>query len=191
MKKQILSIVFVLILGSAVSAQSTDKTVENIRSYYNDIAEKCRLASTDEDRGQVGGIFVNELNMNSRGHQWRAVGIYNQDIRFYYRSLDTEDHLYPDQLVFVVIERKVSARKYHEEYLFSAAGELVFYYFKADGSDEKPSETRMYFSGPRAIRIIEDKISRDRLTAGDLKAANRQLAYSAKIRSLFKQSIAL
>jgi hypothetical protein len=191
MKKQLSSLLFVLFLGFGVSAQTTEKSVEKIRSYYNDVAEKARLAQSDEDRGQYGDLFVNELKVNSRNHQWRAVGIYSQNYKFYYRSLDTEDHMYPDQLVFVVSERTSSARKYREEYLFSASGELVFYFFKAENSDEKPSEVRIYYSGAKAIRLIEDKKTRDRLSAEDVKTVNRLSAFSRKIKEAFKQSIAI
>lgn len=191
MRKQVSIFTFVLFLTTGVSAQTTDKTVEKIRAYYNDISEKARLAETDDDHGQFGDLVMNELVINKRNHQWRAVGIYGQSFKFFYKGGDSEEHMYPDQLVLVLNERKTSNRNYREEYLFSESGALMFYFQKAEDDDQVPAERRVYFSGIRAIRIVEDAKTRDRLTARDAITAKEITRQSARIKAIFIKSIKL
>ncbi len=178
-------------MAVCVTAQTTDKTVEKIRTFYIDIAEKARLCETDDDRGQYGELFMNELVVNKRNHQWRAVGIHNLTYKFFYRGGDTEQHMYPDQLVLVKVERRESNRTYTEEYLYSEAGVLMFYFQKAENDDQTPTERRVYFSGIKAIRIIEDGKPRDKLTAKDATTVKEITTESTKIKEIFVRSIKL
>lgn len=192
MKKQIFLIYPVLLLLSlGISAQTVDKTVEKTRTFYNDISEKARLADSDDDRGQFGDLVVNELVINKRHHEWRAVGTYGLEYKFFYRGGDTEERMYPDRLVMVTAVRHVSSREYREEFLYAETGALIFYFQNALNDTDAPSERRVYFSGPKAIRIIEDGKSRDRLTATDLKTAAEIAAQSNKIKEIFIRSIKL
>ena len=49
----------------------------------------------------------------------------------------------------------------------------------------------MYFALGKAVRIIEDAKTRDRLSAKDLATIKDILADSVKIKAVFKQSIGL
>ncbi|CAN5397615.1 hypothetical protein BH10ACI2_BH10ACI2_02080 [soil metagenome] len=191
MKKQILYISILLTSCTSLFAQTTDKTVEKIRTYYSDITEKARLAETDDDRGQYGDLVMNELVINKRNHQWRAVGIYNLDYKFFYHGGDSEQHMYPDQLVKAVVEKKISNRNYTEEYLFSDAGVLMFYFQKAENDDQIPAERRVYFSGLGAVRVVEDSKTRDKLTAKDAATIREITESSRKIKEIFSKSIKL
>ena len=191
MKKQILCVSFILLVGLGVSAQTVDKSVEKIRSVYKEIAEKARLAETDNDRGEFCELVMNELTVNKRNHQWRAVGIYHQTYKFFYQGGNSEEHLYPDQLVMVKAERKVSDRTYTEEFLFSEAGELLFYFQKADNDKTVSAERRVYFVGVRPIRIIDDGKTSDRLAIKTTGAIKDIVAASVKIKDLFQKSVKL
>lgn len=174
-----------------VLAQSVDSRVENIRQRYNSIAEKVRLAETDDDAAATGEVVVNELAINTRNRQWRAVGIYNSNVKFFYTGGDTEESLYPDRLVFVKMTGNVSARTVYDELLFSEAGELLFHFRRADGDGPQPDETRIYFANGKAIRVnINGKI-RDRLTAADAKTAADSLALSRYLKAIFSASLRL
>lgn len=189
MKKQISSLAFLLLLAVCVSAQTTNKAVEKIRTFYTDIAEKARLCETDDDRGEFGELFMNELVVNKRNHQWRAVGIHNLTYKFFYRGGDSEQHMYPDQLVMVKVERRESNRTYNEEYLFSAAGVLMFYFQKAENDDQTPAERRVYFSGIKAIRITEDSKTRDKLSTKDAATVKEITSQSSKIKDVFLRTL--
>lgn len=167
----------------------TEKTVDSIRIRYNDIVEKARLCETDDDRGEYGDLVMNTLEVNARHHQWRAVGVYGQVFKFFYKGGDSEEHLYPDQLVLVKVERRVSARTYNEEYMFSDAGVLMFYFQKAEGDDQLPGERRVYFFGGKAFRVIEDGKTRDRLNAKDLANVKEIASSATKLKTMFKTSI--
>lgn len=190
MKMQIVFVSCFLFAALGVSAQ-TGTSVEKIRKYYTTVAEKVRLAETDEEQGQYGDLVMNELVVNKRDHQWRAVGIFGETYRFFYRGGDSEAHMYPDQLVMVKVERRVSNRNYLEEFVYDEAGRLTFYFQKAENDDQLPAERRVYFSGVKAIRIVEDGKTRDRLTAKDLKTSADVGAESARIKDLFAKSIKL
>lgn len=193
MKKQIYSLAFILLLSICASAQTTDKAVEKIRAFYTDIAEKARACETEDDQGEFGDLFMNELVINKRNHQWRAVGQYVLSYKFFYQMTpgDREDHMYPDQLVMVKVERKISDRTYNEEYLYSGAGVLMFYFQKAENDAQMPTERRVYFSGIKAIRIVEDGKTRDKLTVKDAATVKEITAESTKIKEIFVRSIKL
>ncbi|HQZ95031.1 MAG TPA: hypothetical protein PLP21_01870 [Pyrinomonadaceae bacterium] len=191
MKTKLTIIAFLLLLSAGISAQSVDKTVESIRSRYQVIAEKARGCETDGELGQYGDLVMNTLTINSRNHQWRAVGIHQLTYKFFYAGGDSEKHLYPDRLVFVKTERRESNRNYSEEFFYSDAGVLMFYFQKAENDDQVPAERRVYFSGSKAVRVIEDGKLRDRLTANDLKTVRDVTASNASIKDLFIRSIKL
>ena len=191
MKTKLTIIAFLLLLSVGISAQSIDKTVESIRKRYQDIAEKARGCETDEERGQYGELFMNTLTVNSRNHQWRAVGIHQLSYKFFYAGGDSEKHMYPDRLIFVKTERRESNRNYSEEFLYSDAGVLMFHFQKAENDDQVPAERRVYFSGSKAVRVIEDGKVRDRLTAKDVQTVRDVTRSNARIKDLFIRSIQL
>lgn len=191
MKTKLTIIAFLLLLSVGISAQSIDKTVESIRKRYQDIAEKARDCETDEERGQYGELFMNTLTVNSRNHQWRAVGIHQLSYKFFYAGGDSEKHMYPDRLVFVKTERRESNRNYSEEFLYTDAGVLMFHFQKAENDDQVPAERRVYFSGSKAVRVIEDGKVRDRLTAKDVQTVRDVTRSNARIKDLFIRSIQL
>ena len=191
MKNKIVFVSFFLFTALAVSAQSPNKAVESIRKAYADAAEKARLAETDDEHGEIGELVMNELTVNSRNHQWRAVGIYGQAFKFFYKGGNSEAHLYPDELVMVKAERSVSNRKYKEEYLFDGNGRLIFYFQRAENDEMVPAERRIYFDAGRAVRVIEDGKTRDKLSAADLRSAREVKAAAVKLRDVFLRTINL
>ncbi len=180
-----------MLAGDSISAQTVDKTVGSIKQRYTDIAEKARLCETDDDRGQHGDLFMNELVVNKRDHQWRAVGVYGQSVKFFYTGGDSEKHLYPDRLVFVISDRKVSAREYYEEFLFAERGDLIFYFQRTENDAESAGETRLYLKASKVIRVIEDGKMRDRPTAKDAAVAKQVIDKARELRELFDRSIKL
>jgi hypothetical protein len=187
MKNNILLIAILLLAANAGFAQSID----SIQKRYADIAEKARLCETDDEQGEYGELVMNILTINSRAHQWRAVGIYGQTYKFFYRGGNDEKRLYPDQLVFVVNDKKISDRKYREEYLFSDAGALVYYFYTDDVLAPKPSEIKIWFSAGKAFRIEQDGRVRNRMSKADVITTNQRVATAAKLMQFFKRSIDL
>ena len=191
MKKQTLCLSIILLVGLGVSAQTTDKAVEKIRAYYNGVAEKAILAEADEEHGQLDELFMNEFVVNKLNHQWRVVGIHMLTYKFFYKvkAGDSENHMYPDQLVMVKVLQQESNRTYSEEYLYSDTGALMFYFQKAENDDMTPAERRVYFSGFNAIRVVEDVQTRDKLVMKDAAIIKAINAESVKLKGLFSQSL--
>jgi hypothetical protein len=186
----LLGLCVILALSVCTAGQSSANSVESINKRYVEISEKARLCETDDEQGQFGELFMNELTINSRSHQWRAVGVYGQKFRFFYKQVENDERrLYPDQLVFVKAERKVSARTYSEEFLFSETGSLIFYFQRSTNDEAMPAERRVYFAGSRAIRVAEDSKTRTRLTAKDGGTVKDILAASRRINEIFARSL--
>ena len=190
--------IFALTVQSA-NAQTIEKTVEKIRAYYTDIAEKAKAAETDDEKGELGDLVVNELVINQRRHQWRAVGIYVLTYKLFYQSIDesvyppevVEKHLYPDQLVKVNVKKEISNRSNAEEFVYDKTGALVFYFQKAENDDQIPTERRLYFATGKPIYIVEDDKKRDMLTATDLKTVQEILKSNLQIKEIFAKSLKL
>ncbi|HEV7644328.1 MAG TPA: hypothetical protein VGO50_10335 [Pyrinomonadaceae bacterium] len=178
-----------LLFAGAISAQTVDKTVEKIRAVYDEIAEKARAAEEEDDQGEFGELVMNELAINKRGHQWRAVGNYVLTYKFFYRGGDSEEHLYPDELVKV--RQNISSRSYYQEFLYDKSGALIFYFQKAENDEQVPAERRVYFSIGRAIRLIEADRKRDRLTVKDAATIKEIMQDNIKIKDIFVKSIKL
>lgn len=189
MKNTLFALILALTAVFAASAQTVDKTVDKINAYYTEVSEKAKAAETEDDQGEFGELVMNELVINKRGHQWRAVGQFRETYKFFYKT--TGESMYPETLVMVAVERKVSDRSYTEEYLYTEKGALVFYLQKAENDTSVPAERRVYFNLGKAIRIVEDEKKRDRLTVANAATVKEILAQSAKIKDLFMRSIKL
>jgi hypothetical protein len=189
MKNTLVALFLVLLTVFTASAQRTDKTVGKIRTYYNDVSEKARGAETEDDRGAFGELIMNELVINKRGHQWRAVGQFRETYKFFYKTWG--ETMYPETLVLVTVERKVSNRSYTEEYLYNEKGALLFYFQKAENDTGVPAERSVYFNLGKAIRIVEGEKKRDRLRAADAATVKEILAQSVKVKDLFMRSTKL
>lgn len=192
MKIQIFCIATLLITAIGVSAQTTNETVKRIQTAYIDAAEKAKSVELDDDQGEFGPLFVNELTVNSRNHQWRAVGIHQIKHKFFYKAVENDERrLYPDQLVLVKSERKDSSRTYIEEYFFNERGELAYYSRLAENDDQSPERRVVYFSALKTLRVIDDNKPRDKFSAADQKNIVEIRRTASRIKDLFVKSISL
>lgn len=195
MKLKLTSILLFFLSSVVISAQTpTDKTVTAIRRSYDTVSAQAKLVESDDEQGEIGPLVVNELTINTRGHQWRAVGIYRQTYRFFYKGGDDEKHMYPDQLVLVKRESLISAQTNIEEYFFDDAGNLVFHKQNYVNVDTGPTLREVYFvpqknSLPRAVRIIENKKVRDKFSPLDTDVIKDILKVSEKLKDTFDRSI--
>lgn len=186
MKNNILLIAILLLATNASLAQS----VESIDKRYANIAEMARLCEKDHEIGEFGELVMNSLEINSQSHQWRAVGTYGQSFKFFYKGGNSETRPYPDQLVFVTNDRRVSDQRYREEWLFSESGALELFVYNIE-SDPNPKQSRIYFSRGKPIKMVDgDKVT-TRLSALDVKFANERAAQGRRIKELFTKSINL
>lgn len=168
----------------SASAQTADKRIDDIRSLY---ASTNSAIETAEKEAPYSDIYVVELTVNKTGNQYPAVGTYSNIAKFYYTYGDREKNPYPDRLLKINVTTKRSAMITNSEFLFSAAGQLIFGYVKTDG--EEQSETRMYFANGLLIKLLDG----ERDVSVRLKAARDTAAAfkreSARLVALFTASM--
>jgi len=168
----------------AVSAQTADKRIDDIRSLY---ASTNSAIETAEKEAPYSQIYVVELTVNKTGNQYPAVGTYSNISKFYYTYGDREKNPYPDRLLKINVTTKRSAMITNSEFLFNPAGELVFGFVKTDG--EEQSETRLFFANGLLIKLLDgDRDVNVRLkTVQDTAAAFKR--ESARLVALFASSM--
>jgi hypothetical protein len=67
----------------------------------------------------------------------------------------------------------------------------MFYLKTAEGDDTVPAERRVYFSGLRMIRIIEDGKTRDRAAPKDAATIKAVTDQARRMKEIFVRSIGL
>lgn len=181
-----------ILLALAVTATAqVDKSVKATQARYADVAEKARLAESDPDKGQYGDLVMDQLEINKLEHPWRAVGIHGITAKFFYTGGDTEQHMYPDELVLVKVERRTSDRNYREEYLYSETGTLLFSLQTAENDDTVPASRGLFFVGGKLVRVELGGKLRPTITADDRRAAADAVATSTRLKAIFANSLKL
>lgn len=189
MEKRFFSFLFLLICALSIAAQKTqsvEKEIEKIQRFYTEISQKIKVLEEDEEQARTGNLAVNELVINKANRSWAAVGNYRVTYRFFYQNRGEEP--YPTGLVKVTRTAEIAARRYFEEYVYNGAGALMFYFERSEDG-EFPEERRVYFAGGKAIRLSEDKNTRDKLSAKDLETVRRILQNSSRLKDIFLKSV--
>lgn len=168
----------------AVSAQTPDKRIDEIRKLYEQTSSDIAVA---EREAPYSEIYVVELTVNKTGNQYPAVGTYSNISKFFYTYGDREKNPYPDRLLRINVTTKRAAMITNSEFLFNAAGQLVFGFVKTDGEEQR--ETRMYFANGLLIKMIDgDRDVNVRVKAvQDTAAALRR--ESVRLVALFSASM--
>ena len=185
-----------LLLGfvNVAEAQTVEKSVETIRSFYNEVGKKVEFIEQGGEHGNYGELVCNELIVNKYEHSWPAVGFYKVSYKFFYEYSGydpiKDPNPYPDRIVKIVEKSEISVRRYYQEFLYDQTGALVFCFLKAE-EEERPKETRVYFSAGRAIRFVEGEKKRDNLTVEDMKAVREILQKSSRVKEIFTKSLTL
>ena len=133
-----------MVIAGTMSAES----IGEIRELYSQVKE---MIDSSES------IYLSELEINSEGAMYPALGSYGRSFDFYW-DLDPED--YPaSRLLFISVESQYAAVEEYEEFLYSHSGELVFC-FRSGGYEM--TEERFYFDDGSLIRYIQDGETTDR-----------------------------
>jgi hypothetical protein len=140
--KGIAFIVFCLFQAAFFAAE--DPKVQEIKKLYAETAAAIALAQ----KGEAGGLYCNELTINSRNGSWRAVGNYAKKIAFWY-SDQPEFAIAAGMgaesvLAKVEVRETAAVRSLYREFFF-AGGQLLFFFRGEKSGDEPVSEERIYF----------------------------------------------
>jgi hypothetical protein len=165
MKKTILLVLLVSVFSTA-SASAQNKQIEEIRQIYKQTNEKIRAAEklfvTARKDGGIAEteIFLTEVQFNKGNTSYPAVGIFREEIKFYFTFGKGEN---PDRLLQIETVTFRAAAVERREYIFDKAGQFIFYFEDPDmGNMDRDEETRIYFSGGKMIRFqVGDDIKTD------------------------------
>jgi len=142
-----------MIAGICLSASAqADKRIDEIRKLYTQTNVAIEIA---EKEAPYTDIFVVELSVNKTGNSYPAVGTYSNISKFYYTFGDRETDPYPNRLIKIAVVTKRSAQITNSEFLYDAAGQLVFGYVRTDGMEQR--ETRLYFAAGRLIKMLDNE----------------------------------
>lgn len=183
--RTIVSILIILTTAcvTVISAQ-TDKRIEEIRDLYTQTNEAIAIA---EKEAPYSEIYVVELSVNKTGNSYPAVGIYSNISRFYYTFGDREKDPYPNRLMKINVVTKRAAMITNSEFLFNAAGQLVFGFVKTDG--EEARETRLYFAAGQLIRLLDGERDVNIKNRNAIETAAAFKRESARLVSLFNAAL--
>ena len=183
--RTIVSILIILTTAcvTVISAQ-TDKRIEEIRDLYTQTNEAIAIA---EKEAPYSEIYVVDLSVNKTGNSYPAVGTYSNISRFYYTFGDREKDPYPNRLMKINVVTKRAAMITNSEFLFNAAGQLVFGFVKTDG--EEARETRLYFAAGQLIRLLDGERDVNIKNRNAIETAAAFKRDSARLVSLFNAAL--
>jgi hypothetical protein len=145
-------ILFFLLFQAAVAAE--DPGVAEIKKLYAETSAAITLAQ----KRDPGGLYCNELTVNSRNGSWRAVGNYSEKIVFWYS--DQPEFVAAAggdgkaALAKVEISETAAVRSCYREYFF-AGGRLLFFFSRENHGDGIAAEERIYFKdGKPLLRLL-------------------------------------
>lgn len=145
-----ISIFFLLALVDSAAAQTADKRIDEIDHLYEQTNEAIRIA---EENAPYSEKYVVEIAVNKTGNSYPAVGAYSNVTRFHYTFGDREKDPYPNRLLKASVVTKRAASITSSEFLYNAAGQLVYGRVRTDGVEQR--ETRLYFATSQLIRLID------------------------------------
>lgn len=139
----------VMFLVPAAGRSADEHALRAIKALYGETAAAIALAQ----KGEGGGLYSNELVINSRGGSWRAVGLYSQKAVFWYSDqpefVAAEGRKERAALAKVEVRETAAAVSTYTEFLYMD-GEPVFVFRKESGGGE-PGEERVYLKGDRVL----------------------------------------
>jgi hypothetical protein len=135
-------------------AWADEPAIREIKALYGETASAIALAQ----KGEWGGLYCNELTVNSRSGSWRAVGNYSKKVVFWYSDQPefavAEGNRSESVLAKVEVRETAAVRSFYREFLF-ANGKLVFFFRSEKSDDGAASEERIYCKdGKPLLRLL-------------------------------------
>ena len=137
-------------LFGAAAVRAEDEAIGEIKKLYAENAAAIARAR----KGEAGGLYCNELTVNSLDGSWRAVGNYLKKAVFWYS--DQPEFAVASGMGAATVLAKVevselaAVRSLYSEFLFEG-GALVFFFRSEKNSDGTASEERVYFKDGKPL----------------------------------------
>ena len=138
---------------AATGDAGRDEAVAAIKKAYAETAASIALAQ----RGEGGGLYCNELVVNSRSGSWRASGSYLKKAAFWYSDQPAfaaaEGRKAESALAKVEVEERAAAVTVYREFFF-VDGCLLFF-FRSEKGGGTAVEERVYLkNGKPLLRLL-------------------------------------
>ena len=177
-------IISTLICLSSISflqAEADKNHIQAIQETYQKTNAKVSATEKSAEAAKASDLSIDHYITNAMNRSWEGLGNYKETYKFYYihDAPNDENHLLKISRV-----SEHATTRYHEEFYYNDAGELVFYFQKTN-DPEYPKECRIYFHKGKAIRLIDDQYSRDGYTEGDKETVTALLKREKAIKLKF------
>ncbi len=151
MTKAMSACMSVILFLACLPLAADDAAVAGIRKAYADTA----VAIAQAQKGIEGGLYANELVVNSRNGAWRGSGNYSKKAVFWYADppefAAAEGKKGESALAKVEVTETAAAMTRYAEF-FYVDGEPVFFFRR--GGDGGNAEERVYFQNGRVIQRL-------------------------------------
>ena len=141
----------VLLMVPAFARSADERSLLRIKALYSETAAAIARAQ----KGGEGGLYANELVVNSRNGSWRGSGTYSKKAVFWYADppefAAAEGKKGESALAKVEVTETAAAITCYSEFLYGN-GELVFVFRR--GGDGETAEERVYLQDGRVIQRL-------------------------------------
>ena len=112
---------FLSFLFQTLAAQPA--AVKSIREHYYKLAGKIKTCNETDDRLECG-VYLDEVNINAKNGSWRAVGIFNYQVRFWYDDQPGMADCAREwcELLKIEVDGEYSVNKVHAEFFVQGRG---------------------------------------------------------------------
>jgi hypothetical protein len=151
--KHVNALVLLVCLFQALASATDDPGVQEIKKLYARTAAAIVLAQKNE----AGGLYCNELTLNSRNGSWRGVGNYLKKAVFWYSDQPefamAEGRKAEATLLKVEVRETSAVTSLYREFFF-ADGRLCFYFRGGKNGDEPVREERVYLKDGKLLQRL-------------------------------------
>ena len=190
MKKQILSIAFLILIGaSAAFSQTVEQQATKIRQLFAATNKRIDAGLKDKTSGLHYAAWT--LGGERDGQQWAAVGTMKIQDEFWFSGepgRDEEQSQDARKLIRKIVSAYAGAAdlRTRAEYLFNDAGEMVFAFTSELDPEGKTMERRFYYAKGKLIRVTRDGKNIDRNVGNeDEQLATNAMTDAKKLQNIF------
>lgn len=148
------------VAAASCPAQTTEQRIAEIRRIDRETARRISEAemayAAAKEAGGIAGteIFLTAMQFNKGNAGYPAVGVFREEAKFYFTFGGNRESPYPERLLKIIVVTHRAAAIERREYLFDAAGSLIFYFEDPDSENtDRDGQTRCYFFGGKLIRF--------------------------------------
>lgn len=190
MKKQILSIAILILIGASTAfSQTVEQQATKIRQLFAATNKRIDVGLKDKTSGLHYAAWT--LGGERDGQQWAAVGTMKIQDEFWFDGepgRDGEESEDARKLIRKIVSAYAGAAdlRTRAEYLFNDTGEIVFALTSEHDPEGKTMERHFYYAKGKLIRVVRDGKNIDRNVGNeDEQLAANAMTEAKKLQNIF------